>query len=286
MRVASIDAATARFLARHECQAHALARREYRDLGDAALVHDPNDREPFWNHLAAVAWPSDGAAFDRRLAEALAMFAALDRAPNVWTLPGFDEPADLVARLVANGFVDMGGGLTMVLDPADFQPGSLDPRGATPGQRLPAAGVTVERASLLDGAAGRDLANEAAMVLGEAFEVELGRAALIADETIASLADPAFHVCLVRVDGEPAAVARRYTFDGASYLSSIGTRPSFQGRGLGRLVTRIVTEDAIAAGSRWVHLGVYTDNLVARRLYESLGFAVMGGVAPDLLLRG
>ena len=34
---------------------------------------------------------------------------------------------------------------------------------------------------------------------------------------------------VIRVDGEPAAVAKRLTFDGATYLSSIGSRPAAPG---------------------------------------------------------
>src|SRR5207249_4393448 len=83
----------------------------------------------------------------------------------------------------------------------------------------------------------------------------------------------------------PAAVARRTTFSGASYLSSIGTDPAFRGQGLGRLVTSIVVGDALRAGSRWIYLGVFQENDVAQRLYASLGFDAIGGVAPDLLLR-
>jgi ribosomal protein S18 acetylase RimI-like enzyme len=94
-----------------------------------------------------------------------------------------------------------------------------------------------------------------------------------------------FHAVLVSIDGEPAATARRTTFAGASYLSSIGTRPAFQGRGLGRIATEIAMQDAIGAGSRWTYLGVFDSNLVARRMYESLGFVMLGGPAPDLLLR-
>ena len=111
------------------------------------------------------------------------------------------------------------------------------------------------------------------------------RVRAIEEETLALLGRDEFHAVLVRVDGEPAATARRTTFAGASYLSSIGTRPAFQGRGLGRLATEIAMHDAIAAGSRWTYLGVFDDNLVARRMYEALGFVMLGGPAPDLLLR-
>ena len=71
----------------------------------------------------------------------------------------------------------------------------------------------------------------------------------------------------------------------ASYLSSIGTRPTFRGRGLGRIVTEAVTRDAVGAGNRWTYLGVFHDNAVARRMYEGLGFQAIGKPSPDLLLR-
>ena len=68
----------------------------------------------------------------------------------------------------------------------------------------------------------------------------------------------------------PAAVARRATFEGASYLSSIGTAGWARGRGFGRLVTRLAAADGLAAGSEWTYLGVFADNAVAiRRLRAS-----------------
>jgi len=39
------------------------------------------------------------------------------------------------------------------------------------------------------------------------------------------------------------------------------------------------------SGSDVVHLAVEVDNQAAVRLYESLGFAIVGEPAPDLLLR-
>jgi GNAT superfamily N-acetyltransferase len=90
----------------------------------------------------------------------------------------------------------------------------------------------------------------------------------------------------VRVDGQPAAVARRATFDGASYLSSIGTASWARGRGFGDLVTNAATADAVAAGSEWTYLGVFADNEPALRLYRRAGFEVIGDPSPDLLLVG
>jgi ribosomal protein S18 acetylase RimI-like enzyme len=51
-------------------------------------------------------------------------------------------------------------------------------------------------------------------------------------------------------------------------------------------VTAVVTADALASGSRWVHLGVFEENVPALALYRSLGFATLGDAAPDLLLLG
>ena len=77
---------------------------------------------------------------------------------------------------------------------------------------------------------------------------------------------------------------RAATGDG-SYLSSIGTRPGFRRRGLGSLATALLVADSLEAPSPYVHLSVEIDNDAGRRLYESLGFAVIGEPSPDLLLR-
>jgi ribosomal protein S18 acetylase RimI-like enzyme len=263
----------------HEACSHGLIGREVRDLGDAYLLHDPTDREPFWNRLVGIAWPRRTAEFDRRLTEALALFAGLDRMPHVWPIPGYDEPPDLVDRLLAHGFEDHGGGLLMLLDRERASVVSTEPPIAD-GQR-----VTVERFHRLTGEAAQDAARAIAEVLVASFVVEPERHVAIELEAVQGLTDDAYHAVLVRVDGQPAAVARRTTFSGASYLSSIGTHPSFRGQGLGRLVTAVATADGLADGSGWTYLGVFEENDVAQRLYASLGFERIGGPAPDLLLR-
>jgi ribosomal protein S18 acetylase RimI-like enzyme len=280
-RPADLDATEARWLAWHEAVSHGLggvSGREVRELGDAVLLHDPVDREPFWNRVAGIAWPHDTHAFDRRLAEVITLFASLDRIPHVWPMPGFDEPLDLTARLVAHGFEDVGAGLLMAFDPN----GGVPARDA----RSPLAPeITIERLHRISGAPAAEGALAIATVLADAFVVEPDRAGAIEEETLVLLGRPEFHACLIRVDGEPAAAARRTTFAGASYLSSIGTRRRFRGMGLGRLVSEAVLLDALDAGSRWTYLGVFADNDLARRMYESLGFVQLGEPGPDLLLR-
>jgi GNAT superfamily N-acetyltransferase len=273
---AGVDADTLRFLERHEARVHSHPGREVRDLGDSIMLHDPLDREPFWNRVSAIRWPSDTAAFDRRLDEIITLFATLDRLPHIWPRPAFNEPADIVARLLASGFEDVGGGHIMLL---------VDPSTVTSLAREPMPrSVSVERLHQLDPAARVAAANAVSLVLAEAFAVP-ERREFIELETVSMFDAAGLHGCLIRVDGEPAAAAKRSTFDGASYLSSIGTRPAFRGRGLGRLVTAIVAADAIAVGSEWTYLGVFAENETAIRLYEGLGFTSLGGPSPDLILR-
>jgi len=259
----------------HEATIHAMPTRELRDLGDAILVHDPADPEPFWNRLAAIRWPADTDAFDRRLTEVVVLFATLARQPHVWPAPAHDSPPDLVARLISNGFRDMGAGMLMVL-------ANRSAIGSNGG--MLAQGVTVERLSGLGEPAAAEVSGAIVEVLADAFEVGADRAPGVEAETTASLRHPWFTHYLVRENGRAAAVARRGTFDGLTYLSSIGTARWARGRGFGRLVTEAATRDAVAAGSACTYLGVFADNDVAIRLYERAGFERIGDAVPDLLL--
>ncbi|TFG68711.1 MAG: GNAT family N-acetyltransferase [Thermomicrobiales bacterium] len=260
----------------HEGRVHARPSRVLRDLGDAILLTDPDEPEPFWNRLEGLRWPRDPEAFDRRLTQALVQFATLARQPHIWASPIHDAPSDLVARLAANGFRDMGSGNVMVL---------TDPG---PGNAALAAqldrGVTIERLARVDGRAAERAAGELVAVLLDAFEADPRRAPALEQDTVVSLGHPWFTHYLVRVDGVPASVARRATFEGASYLSSIGTAGWARGRGLGGLITRYASADAVRAGSDWTYLGVFADNRVAIHTYERSGFKRVGRPAPDLLL--
>jgi predicted GNAT superfamily acetyltransferase len=272
----TIDAATMRRLIVHETRVHATPAREVRDLGDSIVLHDPIDPEPFWNRLAAIRWPAEAAAFDRRLTEMLVLFASLGRQPHVWPSPLHDSPADLIERLAANGFRDTGEGCVMVLT----DPGPAEALTARP----LAAGLEIERLSGIRGRPADEAATAIVEVLADAFDVGSERRLGVTAETITSLARPTFTHYLARWDGRPVAVARRATFDGISYLSSIGTAAWGRGRGFGRLVTAAASADAVAAGSEWTHLGVFADNRAAIRLYRDLGFDRVGEPCPDLLL--
>ena len=271
-----IDPATMRALLWHEARVHAIPGRDLRDLGDAILLHDPVQPDPFWNRLEGLRWPADPEAFDRRLTETLVLFASIGRQPHIWSSPLHDEPADLVARLADNGFHDMGAGDLMVL--VDETPAHAATAAPLPD------GVSCERLSELIGSRASAVAGDLVDVLIDAFEVGEDRRTAIEAETAASLAHPWFTHYLVRLDGRPAAVTRRATFDGASYLSSIGTAGWARNRGLGALVTRLASADGLAAGSRWVYLGVFVENATASAIYRRSGFRRVGQSCPDLVL--
>jgi ribosomal protein S18 acetylase RimI-like enzyme len=274
-----VDATVVRRLLRHEAEVHAIPGRTLRDLGDSLLLHDPVEPEPFWNRVEAIRWPVDPTAFDRRLAEIGVLFASIGRQPHAWTVPPHDQPADLIARLLANGFEDVGDGLLLVA--RDGEPARAALR------RSPLdARTTLERLSGLTGAAADLVADPITSVLMSAFSVDEERRPGVVAETLSSLADPRFTHYLIRRDGEPVAVARRATFHGISYLSSIGTVESVRGSGLGRHVTAAAMVDALDQGSEWIHLGVFADNVPARHLYERLGFAMSGLPGPDMILIG
>lgn len=255
-------------------RAIAIPGRGWRDFGDAAMLYSGTEKDSFFNRLTAVRWPDDPRSFDARLGHALELFTALDRKPYVWAIPGLSTPTDLVARLAANGFVDQGGGYDMVLvgDPADLPDVPL-PRGAV-----------LERWNSPSDADRPALAEALALVIGESFNIPDSRRGNLVAEISLTLEQPRFHAYLLRVDGEPVATGERYTFDGASYISSIGTRRQWRGRGFARLITQALSRDSVAGGSDLVYLGVYADNARAIRLYNGLGFGTLGPRSADMLL--
>jgi ribosomal protein S18 acetylase RimI-like enzyme len=274
IRYTAIDDATMRAMERHETHAHAIPSREVRDLGHAVVLHDPKDADPFWNRMASVRWPDDEDGFARRLAESLALFAVLGRRPHVWPSPTHSRPADLAARLEAHGFNAFGAGHVMVLDnPA----GSPPVRATEPGH-----GVTLHAIHTRADAGATDC-DELGVVLAESFGALPGRAEQLAADLRLTLDDPRVVLVLVRVDGEPAASAKATTFDGFTYLSSIGTRDAFRGRGLAGLATRHAIAVAGPREAGRTYLGVFSDNEPALRLYTRLGFASVGE-SPDMLL--
>jgi GNAT superfamily N-acetyltransferase len=276
------DADLARRLVVHEALVHSVPGRELRDLGDAWILTDPADGEPFWNRVVGPRWPDDPAAFERRLDEIVTIFSVLGRLPHVRPLPIGGNPADLPDRLRAAGFRQVGLDRSMVL--VDPEPCRVLARQVASTRRLESAGLRVERLPARSVAVGR-AALDVAVVLAEAFAVEPGRRIALESDTLACAGREGCSVILLRERGIGVSAARRLTGGGGAYLSSIGTRPGWRGRGYGALVTAVAVADALEAGSEFVHLGVEAANDRARRLYERLGFATVGELVPDFLMR-
>ncbi len=264
-----------RFLETHQARAVAIPGRCWRDLGDAVMLYSALERDPFFNRLVAVRWPEESRDFDIRLRETCDLFTSLGRWPHVWATPGLSRPSDLVGRLVANGFVDQGGGFEMVLvrDPLERPLPPLPP------------GAILQRWNCSRPEQLQTRAEAIATVLEAAFSIPEPRRASLLREIGLTLERPNFHAYMVTVAGEPVATGQRYTFDGASYLSSIGTRPQWRGLGLGSHITQLLAADSIEEGVDLIYLGVYADNPRAVQLYERLGFAILGGESADLLKR-
>ena len=64
----------------------------------------------------------------------------------------------------------------------------------------------------------------------------------------------------------------------------IAVRTSAQGRGLGRLMMAHLHAEAARRGATVVRLRVHPDNVKARRLYESLGYAYAGEDRGELVM--
>jgi ribosomal protein S18 acetylase RimI-like enzyme len=271
-----VDRDLLRTLVVHEARLQTIGGRELRDLGDGVLLVDRVDPEPYWNRLVVPDWPADHAQFDRRTDTTIMLFATLGRLPHIWPLPTANHPPDIARRLRDSGFEVMGSDRMLIL---------ADPRPATRRLAEPLApDLTIERLHGLGRASMASLP-DAAAVLADAFAVGPDRRHGIELETIGAMESPSLHVVLIRVSGRAAAVAKRATRDGITYLSSIGTVPHHRNRGLGGLVTALAVADAVAAGSRWIYLKVDVHNVETQALYERLGFVAVPGQIDDLLLR-
>jgi ribosomal protein S18 acetylase RimI-like enzyme len=272
----------------HEAEAQQTPDRHLRDLGDAWLLHDGSDPEPFWTRIIAPRWPEATAPFDRRLDEIVTLFATLDRLPHVRPAPIGGEPLDLADRLLQSGFDEVATDRRMAL--RDEEPClalATAWRAEDRARRWPDS-LTLARYGRAAGARRVDRrrwAEQASLVLGEAFAVDPLRRSLLEGDALACVVRAGCTILLLRAGDEPVAVARLALAGEGAYLSSIGVRPAWRRRGYGALITALAVAEALAAGCGLVHLAVDIENTGARLLYEGLGFVAVGGPVPDLLMR-
>ena len=225
-RSIELDDATTRRLERHETMAHAIPSRRrcaIWAMRSSCTTRGPRSvLEP--DGQPAVA--AEPAAFDHRLNEAVAMFALDGRQPHIWPSPAHNAPAG----------------------PRRAAPGGRVPRrrrrprdGAGRSGGVPAAPARRARSGASRWAASAGPRTRASATSTTSRGCSPSRSARCRIERGSWRTTCAGRWTTrgsrsrsVRVDGEPAAVAKATTFDGFTYLSSIGTRAAFRGRGLPR----------------------------------------------------
>lgn len=60
------------------------------------------------------------------------------------------------------------------------------------------------------------------------------------------------------------------------FVGNVSVHPAWRGRGIAGALMRAALDEIATRGESWIGLEVRTDNLVARRLYEHLGFREVG----------
>lgn len=62
---------------------------------------------------------------------------------------------------------------------------------------------------------------------------------------------------------------------GVGHVASLAVRPAFRGRGVGKELMKALEAELMTRGARRLRLEVRESNMVARRLYEGLGYRVV-----------
>ena len=271
-----VDDATLRALEIHETRVNALGPgRDLIDLGDALALFDDDDPDPFFNRVGAIRWPTERPPWAPGSTRSSGCSRCASDSPTSGCHPGSS------ARRTCLTGSSLGASSRSAAEPGCCSTSAT--RGPGRSGRCRPAPASNDLAADRPGAGAAE-AWAAAAVVAEAFGVSADRTRSLEVEIAADLADPAADVRLIRVDGVPAAVGRRHSAGRMSYLSAIGVRAAYQGLGLGEAVTRALVEEALRAGHDLIYLGVYADNERATRMYERVGFAILGGNASEYLL--
>jgi len=104
------------------------------------------------------------------------------------------------------------------------------------------------------------------------FGADPSRAEARRRELATALAGGRLRAFLLRLQGEPIAVARLSQGDGVAGIHGLGVVDAWRGRGYGTLLATVVTRAGMATGHRIVWLSVDEANEVALHVYRKLGF--------------
>ncbi|MFZ3496401.1 GNAT family N-acetyltransferase [Streptomyces sp. 5.8] len=98
------------------------------------------------------------------------------------------------------------------------------------------------------------------------------------------LATPGISICVLEAAGVPVGTVWVAPNRGDSYVYDVAVAEEHRGRGHGRDLMLLAERTALAAGHRVLALHVFSDNVPAVRLYESLGYrATDVNYAKDLI---
>jgi GNAT superfamily N-acetyltransferase len=242
---------------------------------DAARDHDDFDGAPTerdgpvvrvaYPHGGAIAAPSDtglrGADLDALIARQRDHFAALGTRVE-WKIYGYDEPADLVERLEAAGFVAEERE-TVLVGPVD----------ALSGHPADVDGVTIrETADPADFTAIGVLHTE---VWGEDWT-------WLADdlrERAARVGPDGFRVLVAEADGRLVSAAWIVLGDGTEFAGLWGgsTLEAYRGRGIYRAL--VARRAAVARAAGYAYLQVDASDM-SRPILERLGFVALTTTTP------
>ena len=126
--------------------------------------------------------------------------------------------------------------------------------------------------------------DRAAAVHGESF-APLGERAWTRQDLAGLLASPGVTGLLLQAEGRDVGVALCRVAADESELLTLAVRPTERRRGMGRRLLTAMIDRMREAGARALFLEVGADNPPARRLYDAMGFQVIG-TRPAYYRRG
>lgn len=218
--------------------------------GPRALLVRRARRGPVFNYLAQIRWPD--AAWEPLLEEAVQRFRALGEWPSLLVAEGLTTPAGLADTLQRHGWMTMERERILWTRRAAVVP-HLDPS-------LRVEAVTPRTAAVHE------------RLEREVFELSETTADDRTATLIRAIQAGRLRAWVVRLRGEPAAVARLTARDGVAALYGIGVAEGYRRQGLGRLITTVAVRAGLATGNRIVWLSVDESNAAARTLYATLDF--------------
>ena len=202
------------------------------------------------NYGALPRWSAEGwrAALDRLAAK----MRSAGEWPSLLVADRLDRPLGLAGQLPSAGWSAAGRETVMWVGHASIVPhldASLRIEAVRPG----------------------DVADHEALE-GRVFRLPKKEAADRRQRLSAALERGGLRAYVVRVGGEPVAVARLSQGDGVSGLYGIGVSDAWRRKGMGTLITTVATRAGLVTGNRLVWLSVEDGNDGARAMYEKLGF--------------